>query len=356
MLYALRRLSLGIFLIAAASTVLLLSDQSRSRIDRHVPRIAIVQHVDSTLMNDGVSGMLAALASRGYRHGETITIDRFNAQGDMATGIAIASQLTEGGYDVVITSSTPSMQAMAKINRDGRVRHVFGLVADPWIAGVGLDCDQPLVHPAHMVGHGSFPPVDTAFEYARRMLPGLARVGVAWNPAESNSLAFIERGRDAAARMGFTLLEANADTTASVADAVASLITRDAQAIWVPGDNTIAAAIDSVIATGRRLGVPIFTVLPGPPDRGTLFDTGFDFVEVGRHTGLLAADVLEGADLARIPILDVGNIVEPYLSINVTVLDELKDAWRIPDDLLKSATVLVDARGVQRRESTSNAR
>ena len=109
MLYALRRLSLGIFLIAAASTVLLLSDRShRSTADRHVPRIAIVQHVDSTLMNDGVSGMLAALEARGYRHGETIAIDRFNAQGDMATGIAIASQLTEGGYDLVITSSTPS--------------------------------------------------------------------------------------------------------------------------------------------------------------------------------------------------------------------------------------------------------
>ena len=134
--------------------------------------------------------------------------------------------------------------------------------------------------------------------------------------------------------MGLTLLEANADSTAAVGDAIASLIARDAQAIWVGGDNTIAAAIDSVIAIGRRNRVPVFTVLPGPPDRGTLFDTGFDFVEVGRQTGQLAADVLEGADMTKIPIVDVGDLVEPYLSVNTTVLEGLREKWHVPEDLL----------------------
>jgi ABC-type uncharacterized transport system substrate-binding protein len=352
-MYAFRRLALGFVLIALASAILLVADRERrAPAESRALRLAIFQHADSAIMEDGVRGMIDGLASRGYRAGEGgITIDRFNAQNDMPTGVTIARQLTSAAYDLIITSSTPSMQAVANNNKERKVRHVFGLVADPFASGVGLDRSNPLSHPPYMVGHGSFPPVETAFEYARRMLPGLARIGVAWNPAESNSLAFVEKGRAAAAKMGITLLEANADSTSAVSDAVNSLIARNAQAIWIGGDNTVASAIDSVIAIGGRTRVPVFSVLPGKPDRGTLFDAGFDFHEVGRQAGLLAADVLEGADLTKIPIRDVLEIVPPFLSINTTVLEGLRERWVVPDDLRALANVVVDAKGIHRRDA-----
>ena len=357
MVYTFRRLGLGILLIALASAILLVADRERrAPAESRALKLAIFQHADSAIMEDGVRGMIDGLAARGYRAGEGgVTIDRFSAQNDMPTGITIARQLTSADYDLIITSSTPSMQAVANNNKERKVRHVFGLVADPFASGVGLDRSTPLIHPPYMVGHGSFPPVETTFEYARRMLPGLARIGVAWNPAESNSLAFVQKGRAAAAKLGFTLLEANADSTSSVSDAVNSLIARNAQAIWVGGDNTVAAAIDSVIAIGARTRVPVFTVLPGKPDRGTLFDAGFDFHEVGRQAGLLAADVLEGADLTKIPIRDVLELVPPFLSINTTVLEGLRERWVVPDDLLALANVVVDAKGVHRRSAAPTA-
>ncbi len=355
MFYAFKRLALGILLIALASAILLVADRERrAPAERRALKIAIFQHADSAIMEDGVRGMMDGLSARGYRAGEGgVTIDRFSAQNDMPTGMTIARQLTSGDYDLIITSSTPSMQAVANNNKERQVRHVFGLVADPFSSGVGLDRTNGLTHPPYMVGHGSFPPVETAFEYARRMLPGLARIGVAWNPAESNSRAFVEKGRAAAAKLGLTLLEANADSTSAVSDAVNSLIARDAQAIWVGGDNTVAAAIDSVIAIGGRTRVPVFSVLPGKPDRGTLFDAGFDFHEVGRQAGLLAADVLEGADLTKVPIRDVLEIVPPFLSINTTILGGLRERWVVPDDLLALANVVVDSTGVHRREATT---
>jgi putative ABC transport system substrate-binding protein len=200
-----------------------------------------------------------------------------------------------------------------------------------------------------MVGQGSFPPVEKAFQLARGMLAGLQRIGVAWNPSESNSLAFVKKAREVSAAMGLTLLEANADNTSAVSDAINSLIGRDAQAIWIGGDNTVIAAVDSVIAIARRMGVPVFTILPGVPDRGTLFDAGPNFYEVGRQGGILAADVLEGADMTRIPIRDVLDIVPPYLSVNTTVLRGLKERWRMPDDILHEANVIVDDKGIQRK-------
>jgi putative ABC transport system substrate-binding protein len=352
MLHVLRRLGLGIGLIALASAILLLTDVEQRRASASaVLRVAILQHANTPVLDDGLAGTLAALADRGYRDGEKLKIDHFNAQGDMPTGIAIARQITSGGYDLVITSSTPSLQAVANSNTDGKVRHVFTLVADPFVAGIGLDRAEPLRHPPYLAGHGLFPPVERAFEIARRMLPALQRIGTVWNPAESNSLAFVTRARDVAKQMNITLLEANADHAPAVSEALRSLYVRGAQALFIGGDNTVIGAIGSVIASCRRRGLPAFTILPGAPDRGTLFDIGPNFYDAGHLGGLLAADVLAGADMTKIPIRDVQDQVASFLSVNKNVLKELKDPWRIPDDVLSGATVVVDETGVHRREA-----
>ena len=345
-----RRLSLGLFLIALAGAVLLYSDRGR-RVQgaSRTARVAIVQHASTPVLDDGVRGVLDGLAESGFRDGDNLAVTTYNAQGDLATGNAIASQVTSAGYDVVVTSSTPSMQAVANANRDGRVTHVFTLVADPFSAGVGLDRDHPLKHPPRMVGYGSFLPVNDAFVLARKALPSLARVGIAWNPAESNSEAFTKKARESCHSLGITLLEANIDGSAAISEAIRSLASRGAQALFVGGDNTMTSAMGSVIVTAKALGIPVFTIMPGAPDRGTLFDVGLDFHELGRVSGVLVARVLRGESPSTIPIRDVQDEVPRQLVVNARALAGLKDDWRLPDDVRAEATALVDDTGVHTR-------
>src|SRR4051794_38247311 len=129
MLTTIRRLSLGVFLIAAASAILLLQDTAHGK---GLPRVAILQHASSEVLDDGVRGMIDGLAEQGFVAGKSIELRQFNAEGDLGNANTIASEITNGSYDLVLTSSTPSMQVVAKANRDGKVPHVFGLVADPF--------------------------------------------------------------------------------------------------------------------------------------------------------------------------------------------------------------------------------
>lgn len=345
--FAIKRLALGVTLIVAASIVLLVADLDRRSGD--VPRIAILQHASTSLLDEGARGIIDALAERGFVQGRTMDMSQFNSHGDMATGNAIARQVTTGEYDLVLTVSTPSMQAVANNNRDGRTIHIFGVVADPFSAGIGLNADDPLDHPAHMTGQSSFMPVEESFELTMQMLPGLQRVGIAWNPAESNSETFTLAAREACARLGLTVIEANVDGSSGVTEAVNTLVTRGAQVVWIGGDNTMMAAIDSAIATARRGGVPVVTITPGEPTRGSLLDIGLDFYAVGRMVGTLTADVLEGADPATIPVRDVRELTPRRIVANFTALEGLREAWRIPDEVLQRATVVVDDKGVHRR-------
>jgi ABC-type uncharacterized transport system substrate-binding protein len=353
----LRHLGLGLTLIAAASALLLVSDRER-RVDagiRRQLRVAIVQHVSSPVLDAGVSGLIQGLAEQGFRHGDAIAITTYNAQGDLAVGNTIAKQVTTGEFDLVLTSSTPSMQAVANANRDGRVTHVFTLVADPFSAGVGLDRSRPLQHPPHMVGHGSFLPVEESFAMAREALPSLTTVGMAWNPAESNSQAFTLKAREACAKMGLRLIEANVDSTAGVIEGVHSLVARGAQAIWVGGDNTMMSTMPSVIATARTARIPVFTITPGAPDRGTLFDVGLDFHELGRLSGTLAARVLQGTDPATIPIRDVLDEVPRRVIVNHLAIEGLREPWRITPGMAAKANVVVDRSGIHETPSPSTA-
>src|SRR5215831_7938549 len=324
MRFVVKRLALGFVLIVLASTVLLLSDVGRrTAAARSMPHIGLLQHASTLLLDDGTRGAIDALAENGFVEGKSVVIDKFNAHGDISVGNSIAKQMVNTPYDLLLTMSTLSLQAVANANRGTNTVHVFGLVADPVVAGVGISRSNPLDHPRNLVGIGSFLPVQDAFHIAREMFPPLKKVGVAWNPAEANSRAFVERAREACRQLGIELLEANVENSNAVLEAEASLVARGAEVLWIGGDVTVSVAADSVIAVGRRAGIPVFSITPGKPDRGTLFDYGADFYQIGKQTGDLAAQILRGADPTQIPIM---NEVPINFVVNTTVTKSLRQA------------------------------
>jgi putative ABC transport system substrate-binding protein len=353
MRFVLKRLSLGFVLIVVASTVLLLSDlQRRTPGARSMLHIGLLQHASTLLLDEGTRGAIDGLADNGFVEGKTVIIHKFNAQGDIAVGNSIAKEMVNARYDLLLTMSTLSLQAVANANRGGGTVHVFGLVADPAVAGVGISRSHPLDHPRNLVGIGSFLPVQDAFRIARGMFPSLKKVGVAWNPAEANSRAFVEKARETCKQLGIELLEANVENSNGVVEAEDSLVARGAEALWIGGDVTVSVAVDSVLSVGRKARIPVFSITPGKPDRGTLFDYGADFYQIGRQTGELASRILRGADPAQIPIT---NVVPIHFVVNTTVTKGLKQPWSVPDDLLRRASVVVDESGIHDRSAVNQA-
>ena len=137
------------------------------------------------------------------------------------------------------------------------------------------------------------------------------------------------------------------DTTSAVGDAINSLIGRDAQAIWVGGDNTVIAGDqhgDRHRAARQR--VPVFTdPARRARSRHALRRRPGLLRRSGAQGGALAADMLEGADMTKIPVRDVLDLVPPYLSVNTNALKGLKEPWRVPDEAAGRGHVVVDDDG-----------
>ena len=352
-LFALRRLSLGLFLAALASAVLLLSDAHQRRPKAQPrPRVAVFQIASRPVLDDSVRGVLEGLAAAGYREGTTLEVKRYNAEGDLPTANAIAREIVGGGFDVAITASTPALQALANANRDGRVLHVFCTVTDPFEAKVGLVPGDPLGHPRHLVGLGTFQPVRELLRLARRLRPELKTVGTVWCPAESSAEACVKVAREESAALGLRLLEANADSSADVAEAARSLTSRGVEALWVGGDNVVETAVSSLVKVAREAKVPLLANAPTHAEAGALVGLGADYVEVGRRAGDLASRLLAGLDPATVR---VENVAPPLLALNLSALSGLRDRWNVPDDVRSEAAVVIDEKGVRTARDSGSA-
>jgi ABC-type uncharacterized transport system substrate-binding protein len=350
------RLSFGLIAIAAAAAILLFSDLE-ARKDRTVSdaddaakvwRVALVQLAPVQPVDEGVRGILAGLAARGYVDGDRLEVIQYNAQGDLAVANAIAAQVTSAGLDMIITASTPSLQTVANANRSraNPTVHIFGISSDPYGAGVGISREDHLDHPPYMAGLGSLPPVRELFDLVRTINPAARRVGLVWNPTEANSEAATHLARAAAAEFGMELVEGNAESSTAASEVAQSVISRGIDVLWVSPDSTVYTAIDALIEAARRGGVPVVTSLPGSVGRGSLLDLGARYEDIGYVQGLLAADVLEGRDPASVP---VENWIPVDLHLNLTVLDGISRSWRIGPDLVASASVVIDDSGTRER-------
>jgi ABC-type uncharacterized transport system substrate-binding protein len=343
---AVKRLSLGVGLIMAAALVLLAADWKHRAPPPAVHpaaipaagrmmRVALFQFASRPVLDDGMRGVTDALREAGWCEGRTLEFKRFNPESDLATADSMAKAITGGNFDLVITLSTPCLQVMAGANRKGQIRHVFGIVTDPFGAGVGLARGQPrAARPAGLCGAGTFQPVREVFRLVRQIRPDLKTVGVVWCPGETCSRACLDLARDECAKLGITLEEATVDNSNGVYEAAQALVARGVQALWIGGDNIVELAAASVVKAADKGRIPVFTNAPIHAAAGALLNLGADYYEVGRATGRLADVVLRGRDPREVP---VENVVPRRLVVNPAVLPALREKWTLPPEVLATA-------------------
>lgn len=314
-------------LVVTMGALLLLDMENRqSAKKKKLIKIAIFKISSRIVLDETEKGIMEALTERGYLGEKNCIIEKFSAEGDLPTGNMIAQNIVSSNFDIVITISTPALQIMANANKNGQVMHVFCAVTDPYVSGVGISGLEPGQRPKHLLGIGSFQPVERAFEIAKQMNPGLKKVGTVWCMSETCSEACVKLARKKCKELGIELVEMSVENTTQVLETAMSLTMRGVQALWVGGDNVVESGIDQVVNAATRANIPLFTNNPYNIYGNTIFGLGAEYKEVGSIAGNLAADVLEGKPMNE---LGVKNVVPINLKVNPDALKNLKESWDI---------------------------
>src|SRR5438876_350682 len=114
MLHAIRRLSLGLTLIALASAGLLVFDRGhrQSSVDgTKMWHIHVTEYVNVVDVEEAEKGVRDGLHASGLVEGHDYVLSVRNAQGDMATLNSLVDAALTEGADLLVPISTPTLQA-----------------------------------------------------------------------------------------------------------------------------------------------------------------------------------------------------------------------------------------------------
>lgn len=306
---ALKRLALGLGLIAVLSMILLLTDLGHRKTASAASstastgktfKAAIMYFTRDVGTDLCVQGLIDGLKASGFEEGKNLQIRRADAQGEMMNIPAIAQNYDSSDVDLIMTITTPCLAGACNTVKHKPV--VFTCVTDPIAAGAGKSRTD---HFPFVTGVGSFPPVGHTLDMMQKLVPGLHAVGVMYNPAEANSVKELTVAREVYRSRGVRLEEVAITGSNEVLQAVQILAGRDIQAVWVPGDNTAINGYEAAVKGAHDLHLPLITDECSAIERGGLACLGVTIHAAAFASGKLAGRVLLGANPKDLPFEEV---------------------------------------------------
>jgi len=304
----LKRLTLGLGLIALLSSILLVSDLAHRRTASGASggtgtrkfKAAIVYYAQSVSNQECVNGLLDGLKASGLEEGKNLEIVQADAQAEMINIPAILQNYDSSDVDLIMTISTPCLAGACSNVKHKKV--VFTCVSDPIAAGAGKSRAD---HLPFLTGVGSFPPVSHMLDFMQKLVPGLRAVGTMYNPAEANSVKEQAVAREVFRKRGIRLEQIAVSGSNEVLQAVQILAGRDIQVVWLPADNTGIQGYEGAVKGAKDARLPLITDICSALPRGGLACLGVGMQHSSLVAGKMAGQVLLGQNPKDMPIEEV---------------------------------------------------
>ncbi|MGD6966001.1 ABC transporter substrate-binding protein [Rossellomorea vietnamensis] len=252
-------------------------------------KIGVSQIVEHPSLDAAYEGFKKALEENGYKEGDNVEFDLQIAQGEQSNAQSIANNFVGDKVDLIFANSTPS--ALSALNATKDIPIVFTSVTDPVGAGLVEAFDKP---GDNITGTSDTHPeaISKTINFITEEV-GAKNIGVIYNSGEQNSEVQVKEVEKLAKENGAEITEVSVSTSAEVKQAAESLVGR-VDAIYVPTDNTVVSALESVISVANDKDIPLFVGELDSMKRGAVAASGFSYSDLGYETGLMAVKILNG--------------------------------------------------------------
>ena len=277
-------------------------------------------------------GFTDHLAKEGFKEGQNVKYDFRNPEGDMTIASSIAQKFVADKVDLIFAISTPVTQACAKASQGTNIPIVFGAVTDPVAGGFAESWERP---GGNVTGASDWSDVEYQVKLGLDVVPNIKKLGVVYNAGEVPAVVQIDELKKVASKLGIDkIIEATAATTADVYAATMSLVGK-VDGIWLPNDNTMASAMDSVVKICEENKIPLFAAGIPMAEKGAISGAGFSYYENGVDAGKIAVRILRGEKPSGIPVYRM-EMTQVYLN----PVAAKRMGVTIPSGILSKATMV----------------
>jgi putative ABC transport system substrate-binding protein len=292
--------------------------------------IGVSKIVSHPALDAVVKGMQDELAAARVN----VEYDLQNANGDINAAASIATKFQSEKVTLAVGVATPTSQSL--VNTLKGIPIVFTAVTDPVKAGLVGSLNKG---DRNVTGVSDMTPVKQQIELLLK-IKKVKRLGHIYTSSEENAVVLAGIVKQACKELNIEFVETTVSKSSEVKQAVQAIIRR-VDALYISTDNTVVSAMSAVSDVAMKAKVPIMSADPSSAENyPVLAAWGFDYYKMGRVTGKLVVEILNGKKPEQIPTQFMTKTSDIDLLINLDVAKKL--GLTIPKDILKSANKVVE--------------
>ena len=311
-------------LVLAAMMAISLFLPGMALADEKVPVIGVVQFVQHEALDRANQGFVDALKDNGFVDGENIRLDQQNANADSSTLATIADSFIAQKVDLALAIATPAAQMM--MGKTETIPILGTAITDYVEAKLAKTNEEPGYN---VSGTTDMNPIVQQIDLLKKLVPDAQTVGLLYTGSEDNSVLQARIAVEAIEALGMKWVEVKVNNSNDVQQAAQSLADQ-CDVLYVPTDNVAASAMPIISEVMSEKKIPIICGESGMVRAGGTATLGINYYNLGYQTGLMAIEVLGGADVSKMPIqaqteFDYAFNLEAAAAIGLEIPQDLLD-------------------------------
>ena len=257
-----------------------------------VKKVGIIQYISHPSLDNCYAGVEAALKER---FGDNVVINRQIGSD--------TSEFAAQNYDMIVAIATPAASSAVAAAEDKDIPVVFCAVSDPMSIGLVESMEKPGFNCS-----GTSDVLDMAAQVKliRAMQPDVKKIGVLYTTSEANSITQLGLLEEAAKAYGIEIIASGIQNDADI-PAAATALAAKVDCFNNFTDNKVVNNLSVVLEATNAAGIPVYGSEIEQVKNGCLASVSIDYVALGKVTGNMAADALEGAKLADMAVKTISD-------------------------------------------------
>ena len=267
--------------------------------DDGVLRIAIIQQLDHSSLDEIRLAAQAEIDRIAAEKGITVEYKHFNGQNDTSVLAQIGTQVVADGYDLILPIATLAAQYAVTAAEGKNIPIVYAAVSDPVGAG--------LTGMSNVTGVSDALNTNFIMDMMFAANPDIQTVGLLYSLSEPNSVMPIKEAKAYLDAKGIPYIEKTGNTADEVITAATALVGR-CEAVFTPTDNAIMNVAPSVAEILTNAGIAHYTGADSFVQAGSFVTCGVNYTELGTYAAAMAMDILLGGAIPEFHVMEGGII------------------------------------------------
>lgn len=288
--------------------------------------IAVIKSSNITPYNTALKGFEKELKDKGI----DVSLVKYDIEASKEECLRVIEEVKAKRPRLVLTIGSLSTRIACQEIKDIPV--VFSMVLNPVASGFVKSMESS---GNNLTGVSLDIPIRHQFENLKSVVPRIKKIGVLYNP--KNTAIVVRKAQRVAEELGLQLIAKPVNSEKDVPEALKELCRR-IDALWSVADSTVFSpqSVRFIILHTLRNKIPFMGLSPSFVKAGALLALSWDYEDIGRQSGEIAAEVLAGKKPAELPIATPR---KTFLFLNLRVAEQI--GIKIPPDVINRAKEVI---------------